>query len=361
MSLEDGPRIENLQYKYKIFNNGPSTIKELSLSVQLPLFYVPKPNYHIKLVEFENIDIRGFYTNKVYDVTWNKGDKIWLQTRDGTDGHLQSTDINNNMNHQNSFDTSKLGFDYELNADKTQEYDTLGQSNHRRKRSPWQNADDNENIYRVYNQYTGAVDEYTSSYRISVDKEDPTLVNLPKNRTIVHDCSSELLDDCIEANFVIHNFRPGSEPITLSMNFSLDLTKFGKHFLISKLVAVYNAIFLFYHVFCLADQIFSPTQNIFVYKTNVKFSRAGDESMRTLKITTRNPYTIVYEKLTSKTPIWIWIVSTIVGLLLLIILCYTLYRLGFFNRTQKEELERLTRESTRITAEEAEELKNLNV
>lgn len=109
------------------------------------------------------------------------------------------------------------------------------------------------------------------------------------------------------------------------------------------------------------DQIFSETQNIFVYKTNAKFQRIGDDTMRSLKITTRNPYTIVYEKLTSKTPLWIWLVSIIVGILVLILLCYTLYKLGFFKRTQKQELERLTRESRKLNPEEAEELKNLNV
>jgi uncharacterized membrane protein len=73
-----------------------------------------------------------------------------------------------------------------------------------------------------------------------------------------------------------------------------------------------------------------------------------------------NPYTIVYEKLTTSTPLWIWIISPIFGILLLILLCYALYRLGFFKRTRKEELERLTRESRNISAEEAEELKTLN-
>lgn len=82
--------------------------------------------------------------------------------------------------------------------------------------------------------------------------------------------------------------------------------------------------------------------------------------MRTLKITTRNPYTIVYEKVSSKTPLWIWIVSIIVGVLVLILLSYLLYRLGFFKRTRKEELERQKRESRRVAPEEAEELKNLN-
>lgn len=74
-----------------------------------------------------------------------------------------------------------------------------------------------------------------------------------------------------------------------------------------------------------------------------------------------NPYTIIYEKLSTSTPFWIWIISPIVGILLLILLVYAFYRCGFFKRSKKEELEKLTRESRNISAEEAEELKNLNV
>lgn len=107
--------------------------------------------------------------------------------------------------------------------------------------------------------------------------------------------------------------------------------------------------------------MFNERQNIFLYKTNTKLQRGGDEDLRTLKVTMSNPYTIVYEKLSSSTPIWIWVVSAIVGILVLILLCYALYKLGFFKRSQKEELERLTRESRNISAEEAEELKTLNV
>lgn len=248
--MEDGLRVENLQYKYKIFNNGPSTIKELSLILQVPLIYIPKPNYHIKIVEFDEIDIRGSYTNKVYEATWTKDDKIWLQSQ--TEGE-KPQDSSNNMNLNNNFDTSKLGYDYDLNSDKTQEYDNLGHSHHRRKRSPWKSGDDyeEENIYRVYNQYTGSIDEYSSSYRTTVDREDTTLMNLPKNRTIFLDCSSpDSMAECIEAQFTVHNFRPGSEPITISMNFSIDLAKFGKNYLnvllVSILMLILTSIYLYF-------------------------------------------------------------------------------------------------------------------
>lgn len=109
-----------------------------------------------------------------------------------------------------------------------------------------------------------------------------------------------------------------------------------------------------------SDEVFNEQQNIFLYKTNTRLQRGGDEELKTLRVTMGNPYTIIYEKLSSSTPLWIWIVSPIVGILVLILLSYALYKLGFFKRSQKEELERLTRESRNITAEEAEELRTLN-
>lgn len=173
------------------------------------------------IVDFNQIGIRGFYINKIYDVTWSKDNKVLVQSEEGTTEAIVALDSMNT-----NFDSSKLGFDYDFNSGRHEEQG-LGHSNHRRRRSLWQESD--ENIYRVYNHYTGVVDEYTASYRVANDKEDQTLKNLPKNRTIYFDCSTgELNDDCVEAQFTIHNFRPGSEPISINLNFSIDLSKIGK-------------------------------------------------------------------------------------------------------------------------------------
>lgn len=218
LSVEDGLRVENIHYRYKIFNNGPSTIKELIVTIQVPTVYIPSPNYHVPIVDFNEIDMRGFYINKVYEVSWSKDNKILTQSQEVG---VEVNPIADNL----IFDSSRLGYDYDLNRP---EEDNLNNMNHRRRRSLWQ-SDDSGNVFRVFNQYTGAIDEYQSSYRVSADKEDNTLKNLPKNRTILFDCStSEEMDECIEAQFIIHNFRPGSEPISISMNFSLDLAKIGR-------------------------------------------------------------------------------------------------------------------------------------
>lgn len=172
-------------------------------------------------MDFNLIEVRGFYVNKIYEVTWSKENKILQQARE------ESTIVIDNMNNMN-FDSSKLGFDYDANSNRHDDQE-LAHGNHRRRRSLWQNSGYDENIFRVYNQYTGSIDEYHSSYRVSVDKEDQTLKNLPKNRTIYFDCStSEETDECIEALFTIHNFRPGSEAISINLNFSIDLSKVGE-------------------------------------------------------------------------------------------------------------------------------------
>lgn len=222
LSIENGLSVENIQYSYKIYNNGPSTIKELNLAIQIPTVYIPTPNYHVPIVDFNQISVRGFYINKIYDVTWSRDNKILQQAVEESTVNVIAVD-NMNMN----FDSSKLGYDYDFNSNRQEEQD-LAHGNHRRRRSIWQNNGDDENIFRVYNQYTGGIDEYHSSYRVSSDKEDQTLKNLPKNRTIYLDClTSEEMDECIEAQFTIHNFRPGSEPININLNFSIDLAKVG--------------------------------------------------------------------------------------------------------------------------------------
>jgi hypothetical protein len=221
LSIEDGLRVENIQYNYKIFNNGPSTIKELAVAIMIPTIYIPRPNYHVPIVDFEQLGIRGFYINKIYEVTWSKNNQVILQTEEGSTEPIIAL---NNMNL--NFDSSKLGFDYDFNSGRQEDQD-MSLSNHRRRRSLWQQDDDN--TYRVFNHYTGVIDEYHSAYRIANEKEDQTLKNLPKNRTIYFDCASaEENFECVEAQFTIHNFRPGSEPISIALNFSIDLFKIGE-------------------------------------------------------------------------------------------------------------------------------------
>ena len=226
LSIQDGLRVENMSYSYKIYNNGPSTVKEMLVSIMVPITYMTSPNYHINIVDFNEIEIRGFYTNRALDVTWSQDNKIIMQSVEATTA--SSNVIVDNMN-SHKFDSSKLGFDYDFNSEKNVENVLYDLNHHRRRRSAWQESRDDETIFRVFNQYTNSIDEYQASYRISSNQEDQTIKNLPKNRTIFFDCSSpEGNGECIEALFTVYNFKPGSEPIVINMNFTIDLHKIGE-------------------------------------------------------------------------------------------------------------------------------------
>lgn len=190
---------------------------------------MPKPNYHVELINFNELDIRGFYVNKIYDVTWFKNDKVLLQSMESSSTSA-IIELNNIHQKENPY---QPGYDYEFSIpdEGNNNYEDTNINNHfRKRRSLWQNDDGDidEKIFRVFNSYTGAIDEYHSSYKIETNKDDETLKNLPKNRTIFFDCIDDELNECIEAQFTIHNFRPGSEPISINMNFSLDLAKIGE-------------------------------------------------------------------------------------------------------------------------------------
>lgn len=92
-----------------------------------------------------------------------------------------------NMN----FDYSKNGFDFDLTTSTNAE-----QNNIVRKRR-------------------------SASQTNLLEKEAQTLNTLPKNRTILANCSMKF--ECIEAQFTITEFLHSPEPIILSLNFTLDL------------------------------------------------------------------------------------------------------------------------------------------
>jgi hypothetical protein len=227
LSIQDGLRVESVEFNYKIYNNGPSTIKELHLSIQIPTIYIPKPNYHIQLIDYNEIEIQGFYINKHVDVNLLQNNKILIPSYESSSPAV--VELDNLQN--NGFLPSKFGMDYEFGVSNKHDEnnDFINQHNtHRRRRRSMLENDDNDNIFRVFNSYDGTIHEYHPAYRIEANKDDTTLKNLPKNRTILFDCHDDEIADCVEAQFTIHNFRPGNEPISINLNFTLNLAQFGK-------------------------------------------------------------------------------------------------------------------------------------
>lgn len=165
------------------------------------------------VVNFSDLNVLGFYINKV------------LEYKIKTKGNWVANS-NNVIGGNHVFDSSKMGLDHEMNAERTdQEYNTLGQSSHRRRRNLIDSETDE--LHQIFNRYSQSLmDDPLVTFSSTIDKEDATLVNLPRNRTIVLDCIEES-NECIEIEFIVRNFRPGTEPINVNFNFSMNLHKMG--------------------------------------------------------------------------------------------------------------------------------------
>lgn len=67
--------------------------------------------------------------------------------------------------------------------------------------------------------------------------------------------------------------------------------------------------------------------------------RSYDIELKTINITENNPFIIIYGREQEQSaPIWIIIVSIILGILLLVLLMYGAYKCGFFKRPMKSAL-----------------------
>jgi hypothetical protein len=86
-----------------------------------------------------------------------------------------------------------------------------------------------------------------------------------------------------------------------------------------------------------------------------------DSDFKTLKIFKKSPFVVIYEKMPLRIPLWMWILSIIFGIALLAAISYILYKKGFFQRAQKEELKRLSTAIQNSPSSEPNELSQLNV
>lgn len=220
LSIQDGLRLENITYNFEIRNNGPSLVKELNVGIMIPISYILEPRFEVNIVKYDEITIKGTYTNKALDFTWTKDNEILVR-----DHESSSPRVVENMN--SDFDTSKLGFDYDLNK----EGDTINHqptANHRKRRSFFTDSDAQDTIFRKFNAYTNSLEEYEASVRTIPNQDDQILKNLPGNRTVYLNCQDPIANECVEVLFTVHNFKPGNTPIQITVNFPMDLRRVGE-------------------------------------------------------------------------------------------------------------------------------------
>ena len=86
--------------------------------------------------------------------------------------------------------------------------------------------------------------------------------------------------------------------------------------------------------------------NLFMYNLIAKIHRVGEGK---LKVSITNPYTVIAASLIANTPYLIIVISTICGILVLVLVIYILFKLGFFKRAKKAEIKKYRRDSRRMT------------
>ena len=84
-----------------------------------------------------------------------------------------------------------------------------------------------------------------------------------------------------------------------------------------------------------------------MYRLGLRLKKDNDSAGATISHQSKLPYTTIVTTIQKSVPLWVYIVSIMCGLLLLILTTYGMYRLGFFQRKKREELAQLHRQVRR--------------
>ncbi|XP_031627778.1 integrin alpha-PS3-like [Contarinia nasturtii] len=332
LTLESGVLMENLTHIFEIRNNGPSNIKSLDILVSLPVSHInPWTLERERLIDLSSVSIKSMYNGKQFNVEWTQNNTILIldATESSTSSSSSNTPVEDNNGMQ--FDASKYGQEYDLSGGQSgnsQIDDFIGD---RKRRST-------ENVHSAYfNPYLQRIIETDAASsnimawddtnfienrhkRDIFSTNDRILSNLPSNRTIYFDCKNAEQELCLQGKFTVNNIKADDQPILITLNFTIDLTKVAN--------------------------IMTEKRDVFVIRTSVDLMKTSDEEdTSSLNVIQNQPFTIISKYVITSTPLWVYILSTLVGILSLILISYALHRFGFFKRGKREELVQLKRQS----------------
>jgi Integrin alpha len=286
ISLEDGKRVENITHQFEIRNNGPSHIKEMEVTVMIPISYIVGHS-SIDIVNFEEVDMQASYINKVYEISWTKNNLILI--KNAYESSSAAPKLIENLN-SHEFHTAQIGVFQSAAMDNNHMDHTDPTSFRRKRREAFQESP------LVENRQQRSVQTF---------HDENILNNLPLNRTIFFKCHTIQLEEenhCVRGTFSVRNFRAGSAPIMVNIKYTVDSATI--------------------------DQLFNEKQDIFVFQSSAVIRKLDDETGDTLKTVYTPAFTVFYKKLVTETPLWIYIVSIISGLLILVIITATFYKVS---------------------------------
>lgn len=100
------------------------------------------------------------------------------------------------------------------------------------------------------------------------------------------------------------------------------------------------------------DGIVDDVHDIFALQTLADVWRSGDETGETVSLVRLYPVTVINKY--GGVALWVYIVSALGGLLIMVAIVYTMHRYGFFRRHQKEEMDLLKRQSQALSLQREE-------
>ncbi|XP_037715995.1 integrin alpha-PS3 isoform X2 [Drosophila subpulchrella] len=308
IDLEHYSKSAEIINNYEIKSNGPSVIEQLTISFYIPIADKVAGSTAIRpIINMTSLKMQATYDSQLLGIDlYDQNNTLLLldpiEVATTLSGGLERTVIT--QTHGLSYDIHSSGHVHQtMEVLDTDRVATASMTRRRRDlRALAANREQNARISNVK-----AHDLLSEEFK----------GRLPVNRTIVFNCRDPETTICVRAEMKVH-FRP-EKSINLNIRYSVDLNEVN-------------------------DILMDPWE-FFVILTDLKVTKKGDPTSSSFSINERIAPNIISKHLEAHTPIWIIIVSVLGGLLLLSAISYLLYKLGFFNRTKKDELDRLVQQN----------------
>ncbi|XP_017485528.1 PREDICTED: integrin alpha-PS3-like [Rhagoletis zephyria] len=327
VNLEKISNTTEIINNYEIKSVGPSTIGAMDVIFYIPVAYkVPGTTNTIQIIEMDKINMQAVYDAQLIGIDYyqNNTQLIMNTIEVSTSTHSTSTVSKTNKHkHINAqYDSNSF---YEMTVESessTHTDDTTTLSVRRRRR-------------REAAANTATKAQYARIVKAHELLSEDLRGKLPVNRTIVFNCNDPEMTICVRSVMRVYNFKP-EKPITVTMKYQVDLNEI--------------------------NQILIEPWEYFVILIGADVKKIGDSNGKSLAIRKSIDYNIVSKHQLYGTPIWVYILAVLGGLLLLALMTYGMYKLGFFKRAKKEEMDALVHQgSTRPARDDVEpEAENLN-
>ncbi|XP_011178712.1 integrin alpha-PS3 isoform X2 [Zeugodacus cucurbitae] len=329
INLEEVSNTSQIINNYEVKSVGPSTVGTVDVVFYIPVAYkVPGTTNTIQIVEKDRINMQGVWNEQTVAIDYFENNtQLVMNAIEFSSSTHSTTSINSNIQiyKEKQFNTNldSLGlYDMPIESDHFYQEDSskFSQMSIRRKREVAANTATKAQYERIVKAHELLGDDLKGK--------------LPVNRTIVFNCHDPEMTVCVRAVIRLHTFSP-EKPLTVSMKYQVDLREI--------------------------NQILIEPWEYFVILIDVDVKKMGDLHQKTLAIRKSIDYNIVSKHQLYGTPIWVYILAILGGLLLLAAITYAMYKLGFFKRAKKEQMDALVHQGSTRPAQDVEpEAENLN-